>query len=399
MTNTIRTQYDCASITLYDGSTPRLQHVLHLDRGDFSADNLQPGQRAVEAYQRRGKLQSLRKGEKAFPTGSMSAMMAAFTDATDGTVFDFLYGAAPYAARRSTTEQTGDLVTFDIVLRIPSGLGTDHVLEFKNCHITGGFAEGSPDVIDLSWTCYGEISLDGQVQSTTTDPLVAITPAMMSQATAIPDTAGSDLTAITDDGDGYTLSCDSSSGSSAFFDLLNLAHLVDEDGEVVFIVRQSTAPLSVGVLVWDGVEASVPSTLYRPTTTGLVGRYLLSVSSGEFALAVQAPGPASGTTSTLDYSHHVCRAVPDGSGERTSGMVLLALADGAIPPDGSSRPGLDPVRSGSYDLAGDRATSAARTAAGTLRPGIWIIRDGAGSDPLNVWIEPPEARGKKRYAG
>jgi hypothetical protein len=165
VSDVIKSQYDCGTITVADGSDTPLTVDVEFDMGDFSVEGLVPNLRGVEAYQSRGKLHSLRQGERVFPTGSFSAMVSELSNDTAGTLLDLINGTGEFAspAPVSTTASTGDVMTHDITFTIEGtdvGDDADHTFTLHDCHITAGFSEGSPDSLSFSFTMYGEITGD-----------------------------------------------------------------------------------------------------------------------------------------------------------------------------------------------------------------------------------------------
>lgn len=221
--------------------------------------------------------------------------------------------------------------------------------------------------------------------------LVPITAAHIANAVRLDNATSTPIT-IADAGDGGTINVTGAApGTYGYtYDFTNLTDAVDENGDVVLYVGQSTSALSIVVGVWDGSETA-PGTLYRPTATGLLGLYNMSEAAGVFSLT--AVRVASATTSTVNYSRHVLQSAPDGVASRVARVEALTLADGAIPPDGSSLPAASPVWAANYRVVGDRLTAAARSPAAVLRPWVCILRDGVGTSPLNMWYQPPAARG------
>jgi hypothetical protein len=160
----IKTQFDCGTIEIIDGTpTTPLTVTVALDRGDFSLSGVMEGLKNVAAYQTRGELKSLRKTDRAFPTGSFSAMVAEFSDDTAGTVADMLLGNGEFAARTRTTRVPGDAMTLDVKLTVEGtdyGDDADQVITLQDCVLTMDFTEGDPDTLTFNFTCYGDIAGD-----------------------------------------------------------------------------------------------------------------------------------------------------------------------------------------------------------------------------------------------
>lgn len=165
MSQIVKHQFD-GSITLKDGTGTPVTLTVQFSNGDFTVDGMQESDRAPIPYETRGALVSLRKGARSYPTGSFSAMMTAFTDATHKTLYDWVHRRGQYTALVSTTTAKGDLFTSDIVLTVEGtdvGDSVDHVFTLEDCHISMGMSEGEPNTFSLSFTVYGAISATGPV--------------------------------------------------------------------------------------------------------------------------------------------------------------------------------------------------------------------------------------------
>lgn len=154
--------FEDSCITFKDGTGTPLACVLTLDNGDISIQGLRETLREVVAYERKGQLQTLRLGKRTYPTGTLTMMFAEFSEATVGTLFDFLAGkaATPYAARISTT--TGQVFTCDIQIDIEGSdySDVDSDLTLEDCDVTIDWSCGEPASCSISFTCYGAVSGD-----------------------------------------------------------------------------------------------------------------------------------------------------------------------------------------------------------------------------------------------
>lgn len=170
LSNIIKTGLDAGTIVLKDGTATPLEATLRFDHGNLTISGVEPGQRAVVPIQSRGVLRSLRKGERTFPTGSVTLYVTEFSETGTGTILDLLYGKAgtPYASRVSTTATKGDVMTFDMVLTEEGtdyGDSADHDLTWEDVHFTYDYAQQSEgNTITLNFTVYG--SLDGDQTDT-----------------------------------------------------------------------------------------------------------------------------------------------------------------------------------------------------------------------------------------
>ena len=153
------------TITLTGGATPTpLTLVLACDNGDISISGLARGLHEVIKYERRGSLKSIARGNRVYPSGGMSIMMAQFTDAGAGTVSDFLTAkTGSFYELREGTSGTGRPDTIDIGISIEGtdfGDDFDHSFTMEDCRVSLDFAEGDPDAFSLSWEVMGAITGD-----------------------------------------------------------------------------------------------------------------------------------------------------------------------------------------------------------------------------------------------
>jgi len=160
------------TITLTGGATPTpLTLVLDCDNGDISVTGLVRGLHEVIKYERRGLLKSVARGNRIYPSGGMTIIMAQFTDAGAGTVSDFLTAkvGSAYAARVGTLG-TGRPDAIDIGISIEGtdfGDDFDHAFTMEDCRVSLDFAEGDPDQFSLSWEVMGDITGDLAYSQTT----------------------------------------------------------------------------------------------------------------------------------------------------------------------------------------------------------------------------------------
>jgi hypothetical protein len=164
--NLIKVRFDAGTIVWEDGSDPVLSHTVRFDGADFSASGLKPGQRESVVIQGRGKLRSVRRGQRTFPQISFTIEVAEFSEASAGTFLDFLYGKAgtPYAARVSQDTTSMDVSNFKCTLTIEGtdiGDDNDHQLIFNKVEVTeASYTQGEPDTISVTGTVYGDIGGD-----------------------------------------------------------------------------------------------------------------------------------------------------------------------------------------------------------------------------------------------
>lgn len=145
--------YD-GTITLEDGAANSL--TVPFSVGDFSLDGVMESQRDVQAYQTRGTLNSVRLSARNFPSLSFSAQLADVSDATDGTVIDFCNKQGSFSGNSSTLSDS-DVYAIKITLSIDydgGGGEAAHTIACDDVHVTQAIAEGEPDTISISGTCY-----------------------------------------------------------------------------------------------------------------------------------------------------------------------------------------------------------------------------------------------------
>ena len=147
------------SITLEDGTGSPVTLVVPFTSGDLSVDGLQNSLRAVQAYQTRGTLHSVRLAAREFPSMSFSAMLADVSDGTAGTLIDYCLKQGSYASN-VTTLTGSDVYAIKVTLTIEGtdlGDSADHTIQMDDVHVTVAVAEGEPDTVTLSGTVYGSV--------------------------------------------------------------------------------------------------------------------------------------------------------------------------------------------------------------------------------------------------
>jgi len=157
--STVIKHFTDGTITLEDGTsgTP-VTLTVPFSQGDFSISGIQESQKAVNVYQSRGTLHTLRKGEKTFITGSFSARLADVSDASAGALLDFIQKTNAYSSNASTLG-SGDVYTIKITLTIEGtdlGDSADHTIVLDDCACTADVSEGEPDSISISFTSYAD---------------------------------------------------------------------------------------------------------------------------------------------------------------------------------------------------------------------------------------------------
>lgn len=150
------------SITLADGTGTPVTLTVPCSVGDFKVDGLDATAREVKAYETRGTLNSLRRGERRYSNVSFSVHFREFTNSSAGVVLDFIRFANGYSANISTRGgSTADVKTIKVTLTIEGtdlGDGKDHTIVLPDCHLMAEFAEGDPNTLVVSGICYGDVS-------------------------------------------------------------------------------------------------------------------------------------------------------------------------------------------------------------------------------------------------
>ena len=156
--STVIKHFTDGTIELADGTGTPVTLTVPFSQGDFSISGVQESQKAVNVYQSRGTLHSLRLGEKTFVSGSFSAMLADVSDASAGNLLDFIQKANAYSGNTSTSSN-GDVYTIKITLTIEGtdlGDSADHTIVLDDCACTADVSEGEPDSISISFTSYAD---------------------------------------------------------------------------------------------------------------------------------------------------------------------------------------------------------------------------------------------------
>lgn len=162
LSGVIKHSLDGGVIKFIDATpTTPLELELRFDNADFEVSGIVAGGRETVAYEGRAKLRSLRKGKPKWPTWSCSVQITELSEATDGTVADWVFKRAPFASRVSTTASIGDADTFHVEFTQDGVGGTDQVFLLEDVTWEKGFKEGEPNTFTLSGTVYGDIKING----------------------------------------------------------------------------------------------------------------------------------------------------------------------------------------------------------------------------------------------
>lgn len=169
LSSVVKHSHDNGTIKIKDGTATAKVVTLRHDMANFAAEGFAEAMREIVAYISRGKLVSLRRAAPKWVTGSFGIMVTDLSEDTAGTASDMIHGKGAFASRVSTTTAIGDAVTFDIEWTMEGnsyGDGADHVLLLEDCAIEWGIGEGEPNSCSFSFTCYGNISVNGSVYIT-----------------------------------------------------------------------------------------------------------------------------------------------------------------------------------------------------------------------------------------
>ena len=158
--STVAKNFRDGSIRLADGAA--LTFDVTFEDGDFKIDGLQQSLVDIAAYEDRGEFGTLRKTKRKYPTFSFSCVLTDVSDNTDKNLLDAVMKTGAFAAGVSTTSTKGDVWTLDLRLTVEGtdfGDGSDHAILLTDCAMTASAAEGDPDKISISGTCYGTVTM------------------------------------------------------------------------------------------------------------------------------------------------------------------------------------------------------------------------------------------------
>ena len=168
--STVTKNLNDGSIQLSDGTGSPVTLWVTATIGDFSIDDIRAAsgitsqQNEVTAYEARGRLDGVRHTTRIYPTGSFTAHLKQWHSASAGEVLNFIRKADPYASNASTLGANADVYTLKVTLVVE---GTDHgddadsTIVLDDCHCTASVAEGDPNTVTISFTCYGAITYTG----------------------------------------------------------------------------------------------------------------------------------------------------------------------------------------------------------------------------------------------
>lgn len=148
------------TINLADGTGTPVTLDVPFSTGDLKISGLSETQQNVSRYETRGQLNTVRHTSRTYPTGSFSFQLAEFSDATVGTVADFVLKRNKYSGNASTLT-SGDVYCIDITLTVEGtdhGDSADHSVTLTECDCTFEFAEGDPNAGTVNFTCNGSVN-------------------------------------------------------------------------------------------------------------------------------------------------------------------------------------------------------------------------------------------------
>ena len=148
------------TITIFDNAGANTITVDFEGDGNFSFDNgAEHAERVV--IMDRGSIVGLRKGND--PVGSISwqVNMREFTNATATGLIDVINHSGSAAAWVSTGGDEFEQYLLDVKITIDGGAVVDSTATFSKVLLTWDFAEGDPNVINISGECYSGITYTG----------------------------------------------------------------------------------------------------------------------------------------------------------------------------------------------------------------------------------------------
>jgi hypothetical protein len=160
--STVVKNFRDGSLSIADGAGSPATHTVQYEAGDFSISGLVAGQKELATYLDRGDLASIRHTNVSFPSGSFSMHMTDVTDAGYSTAADLMLKKGSHALAVSTLGATAEVYAVKLTLTVEesdhSG-GDDHTIVLDDCVCSVDMAEGDPNSMSVSFTCYGDITL------------------------------------------------------------------------------------------------------------------------------------------------------------------------------------------------------------------------------------------------
>jgi hypothetical protein len=150
------------TILLQDGTGTPLSLTVAYEQGNFAIAGFKKKLNETVTYLDRGELGSVRHTARIFQTGSFSAHMTEFSDATNQTLCDVIRRQGSYAAAISTLGANADVYTLKITLTVDGttfGDASNHTIVLNDCECSVDFAEGDPNSFTVNFTVYGTVSM------------------------------------------------------------------------------------------------------------------------------------------------------------------------------------------------------------------------------------------------
>lgn len=160
--STVVKNFRDGSLSIADGAGSPATHTVQYEAGDFSISGLVAGQKELATYLDRGDLASIRHTNVSFPSGSFSMHMTEVTSGGYSTAADLMLKKGSHASAVSTLGANAEVYAVKLTLTIEesdhSG-GDDHTIVLDDCVCSVDMAEGDPNSMSVSFTCYGAITL------------------------------------------------------------------------------------------------------------------------------------------------------------------------------------------------------------------------------------------------
>lgn len=135
-----------------------LTYTFVYDPGDVKIAGLGKDLYEIQKYLVRGELASVRKGNRRFPTFSLTVYQ---TDFTEGPL-PMLMKSGAWSAATSTLGASADVWAFALQLTIEAsdlGAAHDHRITLDDCVGTVDFAEGDPNAFTIQGEILGSITI------------------------------------------------------------------------------------------------------------------------------------------------------------------------------------------------------------------------------------------------
>ena len=160
--STVVKNFRDGTLSVADGAGSPAAHTVAFEAGDFSVSGLMANHKEVTTYLDRGDLGSVRYTNQTFPSGSFSLHFTDLTDAGYSTLADLLLKKGSHASAVSTLGANAEVYAVKLTLTIEGtdhGDSADHTIVLDDCTCSVDFAEGDPNSLSVSFTCYGTITL------------------------------------------------------------------------------------------------------------------------------------------------------------------------------------------------------------------------------------------------